>query len=89
MNETVMPLAEHMQIVVSDRHTFGTDAVVLGILPVFAAEIGRWIWVQVVELFRCFGCEMPGKVRWRAWIFRIGRYGRCSRLWPSIIWKSG
>ena len=29
MNETVMPLAEHMQIVVSDRHTFGTDAVVL------------------------------------------------------------
>ena len=29
MNETVMPLAEHIQIVVSDRHTFGTDAVVL------------------------------------------------------------
>lgn len=29
MNETVMPLAEHMQIVVSDRHNFGTDAVVL------------------------------------------------------------
>ena len=68
MNETVMPLAEHIQIVVSDRHTFGTDA----------AEIGRWIWAQVVELFRCFGCEMPGKVRWRAWIFRTRRYGRCS-----------
>ena len=29
MEERVMPLAENMQIVVSHRHTFGTDAVVL------------------------------------------------------------
>ena len=99
MNETVMPLAEHMQIVVSDRHTFGTQLLLclfsynnphfLVLLPVFAAGIGRWIWVQVVELFRCFGCEMPGKVRWRAWIFRTGRYGRCSNPLRWIIWKSG
>ena len=82
MNETVMPLAEHMQIVVSDRHTFGTDAVVL-------ADFARIRRRDRVELFLCFGCEMPGKVRWRAWIFRTGRYGRCSNPLRWIIWKSG